>query len=210
MPSAPREPIWKRYPYVTGFLFGALFLTVQPILQRQFLKAPPPIRELNAWEVPSLGGGPVSSAALSGKVVIATSELGPCDDGCLERQKTFGLAVRHVDDLKDKVILVTLVGEEAKAGLSALIGSATPVWRFAGGTDTQLGPFLSQLQLGLDQFFASSAASSTPPSANFGKAHVIVLLDQNGAVRGYWRDDGEGRGNSITAARLLAKAGPNP
>ena len=50
------------------------------------------------------------------------------------------------------------------------------------------------------------------PQANttFAKAHVIVLIDQNGAVRGYWLDDGPGRGNSINAARLLAKEGPTP
>jgi hypothetical protein len=200
--DAPPKPFWKN-PYLIGFLIGAAFLTVLPILQRQFLKAPPPIRELTAWEVPSLGGGAVSSTALAGKVVLATTELGPCDAACLERQKTFGLAVRHVDDLKDKVVLVSLVGEEAKAGLTELIQAATPAWRFGGGTEAQLAPILGQLQLGLDQFLA-------PPSANFAKAHIIVLLDQNGAVRGYWMDDGAGRGNSINAARLLAKEGPIP
>lgn len=201
--APPKPPLWKRYPYLTGFLVGAAFLTALPILQRQFLKAPPPIREVTAWEVPSLGGGPVSKTALAGKVVLATSEIAPCDAACVERQKTFGLASRHVDDLKDKVVLVSLVGDEAKAGLTELIQAATPAWRFAGGTADELEPLLGQLQLGLDQFLA-------PPSANFAKAHIIVLLDQNGAVRGFWMDDGAGRGNSINAARLLAKEGPTP
>ena len=39
---------------------------------------------------------------------------------------------------------------------------------------------------------------------------MIVLIDQNDAVRGYWMNDGAGRGNSINAARLLAKLGPMP
>jgi cytochrome oxidase Cu insertion factor (SCO1/SenC/PrrC family) len=200
--STTPRPVWKN-PYVLGFVIGAIFLTVLPIMQRRFLRAPPPIRQLSAWELPSLGGGPVSSTALRDKVVLATTQTGPCDVACVDRQKNFGLAVRHVDDLKDKVVLVSLVDDETKSALSELITSATPAWRFAGGTHAQLEPLLSQLQLGLDQFLA-------PPSANFEKAHVIVLIDQNDAVRGYWMDDGPGRGNSINAARLLAKEGPNP
>lgn len=195
----PKTPLWKN-PYLLGFLIGAAFLTLMPLVQRQFLKAPPPLMQLAAWELPSLGGGEVSSRALAGTVVLATTELGPCDAACLDRQKTFGLAVRHVDDLGAKVVLVTLVGDEAKAGLVELTQAATSAWRFGGSS---LDPLLGQLQTGLDQFLA-------PPSADFARAHVIVLIDQNGAVRGYWMHDGAGRGNSINAARLLAKHGPNP
>ena len=115
----PRKPFWKN-PYLIGFLIGAFFLTIMPLLQRQFLKAPPPIRQLTAWELPSLGGGPISTAALKGKVVLAIAEVGPCDQTCVDRQRTFGLAVRHVDDLKERVALVSLVGEHAKPGLVGL------------------------------------------------------------------------------------------
>lgn len=200
--APPKTPVWKN-PFVIGFLIGAFFLTVLPLMQRQFLKAPPPLLQLTAWELPSLGGGPVSSSALAGKVVLATTEIGPCDPACAERQQRFGTAVRHVDDLKEKVVLLSLVGEQAKAGLTPIIQSGTPAWRFAGGSPAELAPLLHQLQVGLDGFLQ-------PPSADFARAHVIVLIDQNDAVRGYWMDDGAGRGNSINAARLLAKLGPKP
>jgi hypothetical protein len=196
--AEPKVPIWKN-PYLIGFLIGAVFLTILPIMQRQFLKAPPPIRQLNPWELTSLGGGAVSSAALAGKVVLITTELGPCDAACVERQNLFGTATRHVDDLKDKVVLVSLVGDAAKESLTGLIQAATPAWRFAGAPE----PLLSQLQPALDQFLA-------PNTADFARAHHIALIDQNGAVRGFWMDDGAGRGNSINAARLLAKEGPAP
>ena len=196
--AQPKTPISKN-PYVIGFLIGAFFLTALPLMQRQFLKAPPPIRQLNAWELSSLGGGPVSSTALAGKVLLITTELGPCDAACLERQKLFGTATRHVDDLKDTVVLVSLVGEAAKEPLTALIQAATPAWRFAGSPE----PLLGQLQPALEQFLA-------PNTADFARGHHIALVDQNGAVRGFWMDDGAGRGNSINAARLLAKEGPNP
>jgi hypothetical protein len=196
--AEPKVPIWKN-PYLIGFLIGAVFLTILPLMQRQFLKAPPPIRQLTAWELPSLGGGPTSSTALAGKVVLVTTELGPCDQACVERQKTFGLATKHVDDLHDTVVLLSLVGSDAAAGLTELIQAATPAWRFGGAPD----PLLSQLQPALDQFLA-------PNTVDFARGHHIALLDQNGAVRGFWMDDGAGRGNSINAARLLAKEGPNP
>lgn len=197
--AEPKVPVYKN-PFVIAFVIGAAFLTVLPIVQRQFLKAPPPIGQLDAWEVTSLGGGPVSSRALAGKVVLLSTEPGPCDADCVKRVTDFGTAVRHVDDLKDAVIVVSLVGEGAKEPLQPLIGAATPAWRFGGG---ELGPVLGQLQAGLDTFLA-------PPSADFAKAHVIALIDQNNAIRGYWMQDGAGRGNSINAARLLAKRGPNP
>jgi hypothetical protein len=197
--AEPKVPVYKN-PYLIAFVIGAVFLTVLPIVQRQFLKAPPPIKQLTAWEVSSLGGGPVSSQALAGKVVLLSTEPGPCDADCVKRVTDFGTAVRHVDDLKGTVIVLSLVGEGAKEALQPLIAKADGAWRFGGG---DLEPLLGQLQAGLDAFLA-------PPSADFAKAHAIALLDQNGAVRGYWMADGAGRGNSINAARLLAKRGPNP
>lgn len=206
MSEAPQPalspPLWRN-PYVLAFVIGAAVLTVMPFIQRSFLKAPPPIRQLSPWEVPALGGGPASSAALSQHVVLVTTELGPCDADCVRRQEDFGTAVRHVDDLGDKVVLLSLVGEEARAALGPLVSAATPAWRFAGGSAEALAPLLQQLQGGLDLFLA-------PPGADFARAHVIGLLDQDGAVRGYWMADGAGRGNSINAARLLARRGPRP
>ncbi|MFN0062162.1 MAG: hypothetical protein ACKVPX_06575 [Myxococcaceae bacterium] len=38
----------------------------------------------------------------------------------------------------------------------------------------------------------------------------FALIDQNGALRGFWPTDEAGQGNFINAARLLARYGPNP
>ncbi len=193
-----KVPFWKN-PYLVAFVLGAAVLTVMPFMQRKFLKAPPPIRALPAWQLQSLGGGDVSSTALSGQVLLLTLEEGPCDEACVQRQRDFGTAVRHVDDLKTPVTLVTLVGAQAEAALSPLITEASPAWRFAR-TDTT---FIAQLQEALDAFLQRAG----PPMAT---SHAIVLLDQNNAVRGFWPGDGAGRGNSINAARLLSKEGPSP
>lgn len=188
---------WR--PYVIAFVIGAAVLTVLPLVQRQFLKAPPPVRQLDGWSLASLGGGAVSSDALQGQVVLLSAELGACDDACVTRQRDFGTAVRHVDDLKTPVTLVTLVGPAAREKLGALIGGATPAWRFAEGE----AGFVAQLQAALDAFLP-------PPGADFTATHSIVLIDQNDAVRGFWQADPVGRGNSINAARLLSKEGPDP
>ncbi len=196
--AEPKVPVWKN-PFVVAFLIGAAVLTILPFLQRPFLKAPPAVTTLSPWEVPSLAGGPVSSAALAGKVVLATTEWDACDEACVTRQQAFGRGRTHVDDLGEKVILVSLVGPEAKAGLAALIEEGSPAWRFGEATPA----LLAALEAGLRQFTGR-------PGSTFAEAHAIVLLDQENAVRGYWLDDVAGRGNSINAARLLAKHGPNP
>ena len=188
---------WK--PYVLGFAIGAVILTVLPFMQRAFLKAPPPVRSLAVWSLPSLGGGEVTSTALGGKVLLVTLESAECDPTCLERQKNFGTATRHVDDLHEKIVLLTLTSDAAKSGLEGLIASATSAWRF--GTPDEA--MLTELQVGLDQFMGSN-------STDYRRAHAIVLIDQNNALRGFWPNDGAGRGNSINAARLLAKSGPSP
>ncbi len=198
--SALPEPGAGWRPYVIAFLIGAALLTVLPLLQRQFLKAPAPVKQLDAWSLTSLSGGAVGSSALAGQVVLLSAELGACDAACVQRQLDFGTAVRHVDDLKKTPItLVTVVGPQAKEALAAQISAGTSAWRFAVADDA----FTAQMQAGLDAFLP-------PPGAVFAGTQSIVLIDQNDAIRGFWQADGVGRGNSINAARLLSKEGPHP
>ena len=44
----------------------------------------------------------------------------------------------------------------------------------------------------------------------FAQVPALGLVDQNGALRGFWTTTEIGRGNLINAARLLAKKGPRP
>ncbi len=188
---------WK--PYVIAFVLGAVVLTALPFFQRLFLKAPPPIKQLDVWALTTLGGGEVSSQTFAGQVVLLTAEIDGCDEACLSRQREFGAMARHFDDLKQPVTLVTVVGPGAKGPLQQLSLGASPKWRFAEGETT----FLGQLQVALDAFLP-------PPGARFNQSHSVVVIDQNNAVRGFWQGDVAGRGNAINAARLLAKEGPNP
>lgn len=194
-----KVPFWKN-PYVAGFALGAVVLTVLPLLQRPFLKAPPPLKTMTAW---SLTGSGLSLEGLQGRVVLLTAVTHGCDVSCAELQSLFGTAINHVDDLGEVVWVVTLVGSEAQEGLHKAMSSASARWKIVPGSESDLREVVGQLQDGLDEFLGRAGPE-------FGTGQVIALIDQNGAIRGYWKADAEGRGNSINAARLLAKHGPTP
>lgn len=199
--NAPARPFWKN-PFILAFVLGAVVLTLLPNLQRRLLRAPPPILSLSDWELPLLaGGGTVGTRELGSRVWLLTLEPGPCDAACLARQQTFGRGVRHVDDLDGRVMLVSLVGEKAAPQLASMASNASPLWKMVGGSDEAQRPLVSQLS----QAFARFTGRSAEDPARF---HAVVLVDQRGAVRGFWPDDSAGRGNSINAARLLAREGP--
>lgn len=193
-PEAPAQKSSNK-PFFIAFVLGALVLTGLPFLQERFLKAPPPILTLTPW---STTAADISSVALSGKVVLLQVEVAPCDADCTKRVTEFGNIVNHVNDLGDKVVLVTLADAQTLGALEQRKG-ASAAWRFAE-LDSAL---LTQLQVGLVKFLGAD-------STDFARSHSVVLIDQNGAVRGYWQDGTAGRGNAINAARLLAKKGPIP
>jgi hypothetical protein len=185
-----KSPFWKN-PFLIAFFIGAVFLTVLPFAQRRFLKAPPPVMQLTAWDA-----SPLTSSAFAGKVVLLTAETAACPDECMKRQGDFGTAIRHVDDLGN-ITLITLVSPEARTAIAPV--ATSPLWKLGDASPA----LLSQLEDALNKFLP-------PPGAQFAQTHAIVLIDQNNAVRGFWPGDAAGRGNSINAARLLAKEGPIP
>lgn len=186
-------------PWVIGFLLGAVVLTVLPLLQQRFLKAPPPVQQLSPWSVTSVSGGDVDSRALADKVVVLTVATSPCDADCVTRVKEFGALAHHVDDLGDRVVLVTLVDEGAADALREYVQKGSSAWRFGA-----LEPAANaQFQAALVKFLGAD-------STDFARSHSLMLLDQNDAVRGFWQGDMAGRGNVVNAARLLAKHGANP
>lgn len=192
---AEAEPKSSNRPFFIAFVIGALVLTGLPLLQSRFLKAPPPVMTLDAWAASEQ----VSASALGGHVVLLQVELSPCDADCVTRVTEFGRLASHVSDLGDKIILVTLADDAAQTALGELAKPASAAWRFA---PPEPG-VMAQLQRGLVKFLGAD-------STDFARSHSIALLDQNGAVRGYWQGDLAGRGNVVNAARLLAKKGPNP
>jgi hypothetical protein len=202
-PPAPRRPRWKD-PFVLAFVVGVVVLTVLPFLQKQFLNAPPPVMVLDAWALSALpDGGELSSGSLRGKVLLVMLAPSPCDQACVDRQVAFGLGLTHTDDLGDAVHLLTVAAAGAEAALAPL---AVPGSRWhLGGGDAR--PLLRTLREGWSRWAGTDAGQTFE---EFSRLPAVALVDQEGAVRGFWHDDPGGRGNAINGARLLARRGPRP
>lgn len=203
---APTKRPWYRDPFVIAFAIGVVVLTILPLMQRGFLSAPPPIRTLPTWELPTLGGELTGSSHLKGVVWLATFAAAPCNAACVERQETFGRARSHLDDLQGRVQLLTFVLPGAGEAVRPLV-TGGPAWQFPTGTHEQLAPVLSALRAAWGQWAGTDAGSTLD---EFVTVPTVLLVDQNQAVRGFWRDDAAGRGNAINAARLLARHGAAP
>lgn len=188
---------WRPNVFVVAFVLGAVVLTALPLLQRKFLKAPAPIATLPSWSLATSSGEAVSSATLRGRVWLASFRSTPCDADCLAHQELFGRSRPHLVDLDGGVVMVTVsleVPGPSQAGWYVLGGPSAPevVDAFRDGWRT----------------WAATDAGST--AAEFARLPGVAVVDQNGALRGFWQDTPEGRGNAINAARLLLEHGADP
>ena len=65
-------------------------------------------------------------------------------------------------------------------------------------------PLVAALHEGWRQWAKTDAGQT---EEEFFQLPAVILVDQEGMLRGFWRDDSTGRGNAINAARLLAEHG---
>jgi hypothetical protein len=112
-----------------------------------------------------------------------------------------------VDDLDGGVVLVSFVQPGAEAPMRTLAQGLAGRWVLAGGSTQQLTPVLNALD---DAFQAFGGRDAGGTVAEFVRLPAFVVVDQTGAVRGFWKADSAGRGNATNAARLLATTGPTP
>lgn len=191
---AAKVPLWKN-PFVIAFVIGAITLTVLPFMQRRFLKAPPPGPSLGAWQLQTADGGVLGNKELEGKVWLASFAATPA------QRAEFGTVLRHVEDL-DNIVLVSFVppGELGPTGSDR--------WRVLTGSREDFEALaLKHFQPSYAEFAHMDAGSTLEEWVH---VPTLAVVDQNGALRGFWRDNELGRGNAINAARLLAKLGPTP
>jgi hypothetical protein len=188
---------WRPNVFVVAFVLGAVVLTVLPLLQKRFLKAAEPIVTLPDWSLSTAGGEVVGSQSLRGRVWLASFRASPCDSECLSRQEAFGRVLPHLEDLDGGVVLVTFTADAPVP--------SPPGWYVVGGpTEPQV---VESFRDGWTAWGGNDAGST---AAEFSRLPGFALVDQNGALRGFWKEDAEGRGNAINAARLLRLHGPRP
>lgn len=202
--SVPRKPLWKN-PYLLGFLVGAALLTVLPLLQRRMLTAPAPLASLPEWTLEELTSKKtVTSGSLKGTVWVVSFYDAECAEPCQQRQADFAKLARHLEDLQAKVAMVSL--RMGPSQLPEAPATAQVRWLKLTGSEQALTEVTSPFREALRMAPSTVSHAATP----IQQLPLFALVDQNGAVRGFWPVDTAGRGNLVSAARLLAKYGPTP
>ncbi|MBX7115834.1 MAG: hypothetical protein K1X64_16010 [Myxococcaceae bacterium] len=192
-------------PYTVAFVVGAAFLTALPLMQRQFLSAPAPVGAWGEWQLSAVDDGTTkTSATFAGKVVLANFVPNDCDSACVDNRLEIGKVLGHTDDLGDKIAVVTFAWPSSR---NLVRGKAHERWYVLSGDESQLWGLFERFRASWATFAHTDAGNSAP---EFSTLPAYMLVDQLGAIRGFWKSDEVGRGNSINAARLLAKEGPNP
>ena len=189
-PEGPKIPLWRN-PFVLAFVVGAFFLTVLPFMQRRFLRAPPPGPSLGVWSAAQTDGGVFGSEQLKGQVWIASFAPSPAG------RADFGTILKHTEDVAG-IVLVSFVAP----GEGASVGSEK--WHVLQT------PEALALQKFKPAFVEFSKQDGGTTLEEWTRVTALAVVDQNGALRGFWPDTALGRGNAINAARLLARYGATP
>lgn len=207
-----KKPFYKN-PFVLAFAIGVIVLTALPFLQKTQLRAPEPISRLGDWSLVDQWGKPLGNKEMSGKVWMASFFFSRCPSICPGQQKAFLSMLKHVDDLEQPIELVSFSVDpdfdkpEVLNAYARKLG-ADPKWHLVTGSKEQLKDIL--IQRFMVDMGDARALDGSAELFDISHSAKFVLVDQNGAVRGYWSADDQGRGNLINAARMLAKHGPNP
>lgn len=194
-PKAP-SAVWKN-PYVIGFLIGAAVLTVLPFLQGRMLRAPPPLGPVGPWALATPSGERFESSSLAGAVWLASFVGESCDERCQKAQAEFEGILKHLEDLPDRFVLISFV-QNAQA--AAQLTETAPRRLILVGSPKSFG----------EAFAAWASLDGGAPQQALIDAGALALVDQTGALRGFWPPGEPGRGNLINAARLMARRGPSP
>ena len=204
-PPPAKVPLWRN-PFVLAFAVGVVLITAMPFLQRRTLRAPPAGPSLGNWQLQLADGGVVGDRQLKGKVWLASYAADPA------RRAEFGDILRHVEDLGDKIVLVSFVvpGEIGPRGNDRwLVLSGAPE-DFEALAMKHFQPAFRQALLTRNAGGFPEAFDAGSTLAEWLQLPAIAVVDQDGALRVFWNDQALGRGNAINAARLLAKEGVNP
>lgn len=216
VPTHKRPPPWRN-PWVLGFVVGAAALTILPFLQRASLRAPEPITSVGAFTLTDERGQAFSSVDLKGKVWVANFFFARCPSICPAMQAETAKILPQVDDLGDDagetpIVLVSITVDPEHDTPEVLDAYARKLQAPGGRWKFLTGDRAAIEELAVKRFLLGMGDRETVSGDVYDIVHSgkLALVDQNGDVRGYWSADEGGRTALVSAARLLAKHGPNP
>lgn len=195
-PTPPeRRPFWKN-PFFLGFLVGAALLTALPFFQRRSLRAPPPLAQVTDFSLQT-PAAPLRKADLIGRVWVTTFCLAPC-----RLPVPMPEVAKHVTGQNVETVTVVVPGGEGDAPTSSV-----PNWKVATGAPETIEAFAAPFR---DALSRQSGSPPVPDAKALAEKSTFILVDQEGAIRGFWPGDELGKGNVINAAQMIARYGPRP
>jgi cytochrome oxidase Cu insertion factor (SCO1/SenC/PrrC family) len=207
--EAPAKP-WRN-PFVIAFVLGAATITALPFVQRLALRAPAPLEMLGTWSLSNVGSeaaslAPFGAETLRGKAWLASFMGSECEAECEKDLQHFAGAAKHIADLGERVAMVTFVRPEAVEAARRQYAANEPLWHLVSGEAAAMDPVWERFADG----WLKQTERLTERRIKFLARPTYAVVDQNGAVRGFWPADDEGRGHAINAVRMFALHGATP
>jgi protein SCO1/2 len=172
----------------------------------------PKLADVPAFALRDQSGRPITRDSLRGKVWVADFIFTSCPDVCpLLTEQLAGIRKRLPDDPRLAYVSFSVDPEhdtpEKLADFAAKHGASAPNWFFVTGPLDDVKHVVTE---GFKQAMDAQPAEQGKPLNVLHGTHY-VLVDRQGAIRGFHRSDTDGiKELSAAALRLLAEKDPAP
>lgn len=202
-------------PFVLAFFIGAASLHVGKWFAESRISAPPPLLSVGKWSLTDQEGQVFGSKNLEGKVVIASLFFTSCPSICPALTKAMKQVYETFPDLRDKVHFVSISVDpetDTPAILKQFMNEReinNDHWTFLTGEKKLVYELVvEKMKLHIGE---KREVESEPGKVVYDIGHLaeLVLLDQNGDLRGLFPTEPHGLAALERAAKLLVNRGPN-
>ena len=192
MDSEARVPLWRN-PYVWAFVIGCVTITLMRPLLRHVPKPPPVLGALPEFSLVDPHGKPFGSADLHGQVYVASFFFTRCPSVCpLLMMRMKQLQDRFRNDGIRGIRLISITVDPANDSPDVL-RDAEPRYGVDETRWTLLtGPPDRVRALCVDGFHVPGFEQAYRGEGDIPHTTKVVLVDQQGRIRGYYDTDESG------------------
>ncbi len=205
MTEEARVPLWRN-PYVVAFVVGCVTVTLLRPLLRYEPKPPPVLSELPAFTLVDSAGQPFGSAALRGRVWIASFFFTHCPSVCpLLMTRVAALQRRFRDAGIDDVALVS-ISVDPERDTPERLRAAEPGYDVDPGRWKLLtGPLADVHALCVQGFKVPGFDGTGMIDGDIPHTTKLVLVDPELRIRGYYDTDADGLDEVFHRAQHVRK-----
>jgi len=206
------KKIWKN-PFVIAFFVGILSLHVGKWIAQQRISAPPPLLSIGEWSLTDQAGKQFGSKELAGKVVIASLFFTSCPTICPRLIESMKQLERTFPDNNKQIQFLSISVDPENDTSQVLEKFMTNKeikkdrWSFLTGEKKLVYELVVEkmkLHIGEKRFLASENGKE---EYDIGHLAELMLIDQNGDLRGLFSTEPHGLAALERAAKLLIKEG---